>query len=91
MKNCITVVTFNELETKDGGYHEIHDIKYLSSPEHALTTVKNIIDSNIKYGDKDCLLTGIEVNCTLRDTYILIKEFYEKYSDDLKVWVQLVP
>jgi hypothetical protein len=90
MANNIMVVTFNEMPTKDGGYHEIHDIKFLSSPEHALSTVKNIIDGNIQYGDKNCPLVAVEIDCTKRDTYTLIKEYYDKYADDLKVYVSLV-
>ena len=35
MANDLMVITSNELKTKDGGFHEIHEIKFLSSPEHA--------------------------------------------------------
>lgn len=58
----MNIATYNE--SKDGGgFHELHDIRFLSSPEHAVETVQSIINLNIKYSDEDCPLTGIEIAC----------------------------
>jgi len=85
MINHMKVITTNELITKDGGYHEIHDIKYLNSPEHALVTVINIIENNMKFTDVNCPLVGVDVSCKNYDTYILISNHFEDMKD---IWVR---
>ena len=87
MANNLMVITSNELKTKDGGFHEIHEIKFLSSPEHALETVKNIIDCNIQFTESNCPLVSVDIQCEDWQTYRCIKEFYNKYSDDIDIYV----
>ena len=92
MSNNITVITSNT-NSKDGGYHEIHEIKYLNSPRHALETVKNILDLNLCYGDKEYPIVAMEIKCTEIETYNFIKEYYNHYNgldDDIKVYVELI-
>lgn len=82
MANNIEVTTYNQAKDNNGGYHELHSIKFLSSPEHALATVKNILDANIQYGDKDCNLEMVDINCNDYQTYQHLKEYYDKYTDE---------
>jgi len=87
MANSISVITSNELLTKDGGYHEIHKISFLSSPEHALATVKSIIENNIKFTDYNCPLVGVDIECSNFNTCELIQNYYSKHSEGLNVRV----
>lgn len=91
MANNITIITSNT-NNKDGGYHEIHEIKYLNSPQHALETVKNILDLNILYGDKEYPIVAVEIKCNELETYNFIKEYYnyDKSEDDIEVYVELI-
>jgi hypothetical protein len=86
MANNIKVTTVNQGLNNNGGYHELHDIKYLNSPKHALEIVKSIIDLNIQFADKDCPIVNVYIECEDIETYEFIKEYYYKYgSDDLEV------
>lgn len=87
MANSIFVTTSNELFTKDGGYHEIHEINFLSSPEHALATVKSIIDNNIKFTDYNCPLIGVDIECSNFNTCEFIQDYFSKHNEGLNVRV----
>lgn len=43
------------------GYHEIHEIKYLSGIKHLVATVNSIIRNNLLYGYKDFVLEEVVV------------------------------
>jgi len=87
----IIVTTSNQNMINDGGYHEIHDIYYLNSPEHALETVKYIIDLNIKFTPNDFPLTTVRIECQDKETYKVINSYYnkEKY-DNIKVIIGFI-
>jgi len=92
MSNNIEITTYNQAKDSNGGYHELYSIKFLSSPEHALTTVKNIIDANIQYGNKDCILEMVDIDCGDYKTYQHLKEYYNKYSDkEIKIRIGYNP
>lgn len=74
----LTITTSNELITKDGGYHEIHNIKFLNSPEHALSTILNVIENNQRYTDENCPLDSVDIRCTDIATYKMLDEMLGK-------------
>lgn len=76
MQYNIKVITNNPSKNNNGGYHEIHDIKYLSSPQHAFVTIENIITNNKAFGDNDCELTGVDVYCNDIIFYNLLRKYY---------------
>lgn len=61
----LSITTYNESAKYYGaGYHELHDISYLSSPEHAIETIKSIINLNLKYSvNTDCTLKNVYIEC----------------------------
>lgn len=64
-----------------GGYHEIHDIKYLSGVEHLMAMVKSIIDNNLLYGCSDTVLESVEVSC---DDDIAVDFFGKQFGNPFR-------
>jgi K+/H+ antiporter YhaU regulatory subunit KhtT len=57
----IRVTTINSrLEPSCGGFHEIHEANYLSSPGHAVETVRSIIKLNKLYSDTQLQRVKVE-------------------------------
>lgn len=46
-----------------GGYHECHDIRYLSSIDHLIASIDTIIKNNLKYGCEDTVLESVMIGC----------------------------
>ena len=51
----------------NGGYHEMHEIKYLSGMEHLIATIDSIIKNNLLYGCEDTILESVVVDCSDRN------------------------
>lgn len=76
------VMTFNSMY-KDGeivgGYHEIHNIAFLSNTEHLIATVDSIIKNNLLYGCDDTVLERVYVGCDDLNAV----EYIIKHCDDI--------
>ena len=61
----IIIITNNVL-LKDGecvgGHHEIHEIHNLMNPKHIITTVKSVVDNNLRFKDDDITLIGVYIS-----------------------------
>lgn len=57
-----------------GGYHELHEIRYLSGIEHLIATIDSIIKNNLLYGCKDTVLEDVIVACDDNNTVKYIAE-----------------
>lgn len=64
-----------------GGYHELHDIRYLSSAEHLIATVKSIIENNLLYGCSDTVLESVEVRC---DNEMVVECFRKHFGSPFR-------
>ncbi len=86
----IQVRTSNALPTNDGGFHELHDVRYLSSPMHAVATLERIIGLNLVYACKDAKLKEVDVTTGQWDIAQAIEEwkntFYE-LNGEIKIHV----
>ena len=46
-----------------GGYHEIHEINFLSNTKHLIATIDSIIKNNLEYGCNDTVLEDVSIQC----------------------------
>ena len=82
----ITIITLNKSEIKD--YHEIHEIKNLSNPNHIIATVKSVAENNIIFKNDGTELAAVfisfyEDNLEMRDD--VIKYFRENPIDGVLI------
>lgn len=77
----------------DGGYHEIHTIKYLQSVDHIIATIDSIIKNNLLYGCKDTILEEIVVSCDNERIVEEINNYYKQRVIEIKVQAgfELIP
>lgn len=61
--NVITCNSMIENGEYVGGYHELHEIRYLSGMEHLIATIDSIIKNNLLYGCEDTMLEDVVVDC----------------------------
>lgn len=47
-----------------GGYHEIHEVKYINGAKHIIATIESIIANNLLYKNDLTVLEAVNVECT---------------------------
>lgn len=70
--------TYNSLRSMViGGYHEIHEIHYLSSIEHLLATIDSIIENNLTYSGLESELVSVTVETDDKKAFSAVSSHYE--------------
>lgn len=92
MKN-VEIMTCNSMY-KDGecvgGYHEIHEIKYLQNINHLIATIDSIVKNNLLFGCDDTVLKSVSVSCSNQSVVDVINEHYKGFCGKVKIEADLI-
>lgn len=74
-----------------GGYHEIHEVKYIDSARHIIATIESVIANNLLYKNDLTVLEAVNIECTEMLVQPLT-EYYANYSPaGVKIYVSVLP
>lgn len=68
-----------------GGYHEIHEIKYLQNVNHLIATIDSIVKNNFLFGCDDTVLESVSVSCSNQSVVDVINEHYKGFCGKVKI------
>lgn len=73
-----------------GGYHEIHNIKYLQNVNHLIATIDSIVRNNLLYGCEDTVLNSVLVSCSDRSIVDELNKHYNGFCGKVKIEVEFI-
>lgn len=89
----IEILTCNSMY-KDGecvgGYHEIHEIKYLQNVNHLIATIDSIIKNNLLFGCDDTVLESVSISCNDQGVIDVINEHYKGLCGKVKIEAEFI-
>lgn len=86
----VNIFTYNSMYEDGecvGGYHEIHNIKYLNNVNHLIATIDSIIKNNLLYGCDDTVLESVSVSCSDKDVTDSLNDYYKGVCGNVKIEV----